>query len=174
MQQWEPASFLVNDGNLGSHCNSDLEYHPRGSDSFRVRFTQVPEGGLSLEQCSCTHELLVYFTTKQSHYTPWWRRGKGGIAPTRSWPGTRWGEWSASCPGSALPPGTHCAGGRVGPRAGLDIEVRGKSSCFCRGSNLNRPVVQSAVRHYIMWDFKFSRRRVWSSDLSSGMYCRVK
>jgi hypothetical protein len=22
-----------------------------------------------------------------------------------------------------------------------------------------------------MWDFKFSRRRVWSSDLSSGMYC---
>jgi hypothetical protein len=25
-----------------------------------------------------------------------------------------------------------------------------------------------------MWDFKFSRRRVWSSELSSGMYCRVK
>jgi hypothetical protein len=25
-----------------------------------------------------------------------------------------------------------------------------------------------------LWDFKFSRRRVWSSDLSSGMYCRVK
>jgi hypothetical protein len=24
-----------------------------------------------------------------------------------------------------------------------------------------------------MWDFKFSRRRVWS-ELSSGMYCRVK
>jgi hypothetical protein len=24
----------------------------------------------------------------------------------------------------------------------------------------------------IMWDFKFSRRRVWSSE-SSGMYCRV-
>jgi hypothetical protein len=31
------------------------------------------------------------------------------------------------------------------------------------------------IRHPIqMWDFKFSRRRVWSSDLSSGMYCRVK
>jgi hypothetical protein len=26
----------------------------------------------------------------------------------------------------------------------------------------------------IMWDFKFSRRRVWCSELSSGMYCRVK
>jgi hypothetical protein len=25
-----------------------------------------------------------------------------------------------------------------------------------------------------MWDFKFSRRRVWSSESSSGMYCRVK
>jgi hypothetical protein len=26
----------------------------------------------------------------------------------------------------------------------------------------------------IMWAFKFSRRRVWCSELSSGMYCRVK
>jgi hypothetical protein len=26
----------------------------------------------------------------------------------------------------------------------------------------------------IMWDFKFSRRRVWCSELSSGIYCRVK
>jgi hypothetical protein len=25
-----------------------------------------------------------------------------------------------------------------------------------------------------MWDFKFSRLRVWCSELSSGMYCRVK
>jgi hypothetical protein len=25
-----------------------------------------------------------------------------------------------------------------------------------------------------MWYSKFSRRRVWSSELSSGMYCRVK
>jgi hypothetical protein len=25
-----------------------------------------------------------------------------------------------------------------------------------------------------MWDFKFSRRRVWCSELSSGIYCRVK
>jgi len=28
--------------------------------------------------------------------------------------------------------------------------------------------------HFKLWDFKFSWRRVWSSDLSSGMYCRVK
>jgi arylamine N-acetyltransferase len=25
-----------------------------------------------------------------------------------------------------------------------------------------------------IWDFKFSRRRVWCSELSCGMYCRVK
>jgi hypothetical protein len=25
-----------------------------------------------------------------------------------------------------------------------------------------------------MWDFKFSRRRVWCSEMSSGLYCRVK
>jgi hypothetical protein len=41
------------------------------------------------------------------------------------------GEWSASRPDRALPPGkgppsTHCTGGWVGLRAGLDTEVRGK------------------------------------------------
>jgi hypothetical protein len=29
-------------------------------------------------------------------------------------------------------------------------------------------------REQVMKDFKFSRRRVWCSELSSGMYCRVK
>jgi hypothetical protein len=53
---------------------------------------------------------------------------------------------------AALYPGertlvTHCTGGWVGLRAGLDIEVRGKTLCACRGSNLDRPVVQSVVRH---------------------------
>jgi hypothetical protein len=42
------------------------------------------------------------------------------------------GEWSASRPGRIYPrgraPGTHCTGGWVGPRAGLDAEVRGKIS----------------------------------------------
>jgi hypothetical protein len=41
------------------------------------------------------------------------------------------GEWSASRPGRAFTPGertagTHCTGGWVGPRAGLDTEARGK------------------------------------------------
>jgi hypothetical protein len=46
------------------------------------------------------------------------------------------------------PPGTHCTGGWVGIRAGLDKEDRGKILCPCRGSNLDHPVVQSVDRHY--------------------------
>jgi hypothetical protein len=36
------------------------------------------------------------------------------------------GQRHAPAPGERTP-GTHCTGGWVGPRAGLDIEVRGKS-----------------------------------------------
>jgi hypothetical protein len=53
----------------------------------------------------------------------------------------------ALCPGEGTP-GTHSTGVWVGLRAGLDTEVRGKILCPCRGSNLDRPVVQSVVRHY--------------------------
>jgi hypothetical protein len=80
--------------------------------------------------------------------------GRGGIAPTHSRPRELdRGEWSASRPGRALPPGertpgTYCTGGWVGPRAGLDTEVRGKILCPRRGSNADRPVVQPVVRHY--------------------------
>jgi hypothetical protein len=48
-------------------------------------------------------------------------------------------------------PGTHCTGGWVGPRAGLDTDARGKTLCPRRGSNLDRPVVQPVVRHYTAW-----------------------
>jgi hypothetical protein len=63
------------------------------------------------------------------------------------------GEWSASRTGRALPsgkgpPGTHWTEVWVGPRAGLDTEATGKILCLCRGSNIDRPVLQSVVRHY--------------------------
>jgi hypothetical protein len=47
--------------------------------------------------------------------------------------------------------GIHCTKGFVGPRAGLDTEVREKILCLCRGSNPDRLVVQSVVRHYTYW-----------------------
>jgi hypothetical protein len=36
-------------------------------------------------------------------------------------------------------PGTHCTGGWVGPRAGLNAGARRKILCSCRGSNPDRP-----------------------------------
>jgi hypothetical protein len=49
---------------------------------------------------------------------------------------------AAFCSGERTP-GTLCTGGWVGPRAGLDTEARGKKSFrLCRGSNLDRPVIQ--------------------------------
>jgi hypothetical protein len=74
--------------------------------------------------------------------------GREGRAPTHSWPRTRWG-WVVSV--TPPPPGTHCTGGWVGLRAGLDTKVRGKILCPYRGSNPDRPVVQSVVRQYITW-----------------------
>jgi hypothetical protein len=43
------------------------------------------------------------------------------------------------------PPGTHCTGGWVDPRAGLEAEVRGKILCLCRGSNPGRPVCSETL-----------------------------
>jgi hypothetical protein len=57
---------------------------------------------------------------------------------------------AALCPGERTH-GTHCTGGWVGPRAGLDTEATGKILCYCRGSNPDRPVVQSVARHYTAW-----------------------
>jgi hypothetical protein len=57
---------------------------------------------------------------------------------------------AALCPGERTP-GTHCTGGWVGPRAGLDTEDRGKILCPCRRSNPDRPDVQPVVRHYTTW-----------------------
>jgi hypothetical protein len=79
--------------------------------------------------------------------------GRRDIAPTHSWSqhcmgvsGQRHAP-AALCPGERIP-GTHCTGGWGRLRAGLDTEVRGKILCPCRGSNPDRPVVQSVVRHY--------------------------
>jgi hypothetical protein len=67
--------------------------------------------------------------------------------------GARWGRvWSASRPGRALAWGKdpryplHKRLGGPQSRSGQRLEE--KSFRLCRGSNLDRPVVQSIVRHY--------------------------
>jgi hypothetical protein len=89
-----------------------------------------------------------------SHYTPHGRLGGEEVHLLLILDlGTRWG-WMVSVtplprisPGERTP-GAHCTGGWVGPRAGLDLEVRGKFSSLCRGSSLDRPVAQPVTRHY--------------------------
>jgi hypothetical protein len=73
------------------------------------------------------------------------------------------GEWSASRPRDRTPPRTHCTGGWVGPRAGLDTEARGKILCLCWVSNLDRLVVQSVARHYTDW-------ATWLLSVTSTIY----
>jgi hypothetical protein len=46
---------------------------------------------------------------------------------------------AALCP-QGKDPGTHCTGGWVGLRAGLDAEAGRKLLCLCWGSNPGRPV----------------------------------
>jgi hypothetical protein len=64
--------------------------------------------------------------------------------------GTRWGwvvsvtTWPHFTPRGRTP-STHCTGGWVGPRAGLDTEARGKILCLCRESNPSRPVYSQTL-----------------------------
>jgi hypothetical protein len=67
--------------------------------------------------------------------------------------GTRWGEWSASRPGRALAPGKGppvpiVQEARWAPEPVWTQRLGEKSFRLCRGSNLDRPVVQSVARHY--------------------------
>jgi hypothetical protein len=64
-----------------------------------------------------------------------------------------WSEWSASCPGRALPWGEGLPPVAIGQEAGwasavLDTEASGKILYLCRRSDSDSPVVQSIVRHY--------------------------
>jgi hypothetical protein len=110
---------------------------------------------------SSDHAVIGYYMkikkVKQSRYTPWRRLGERSYSSySFSTSALDRGEWSASRPGRAFTPGertpgTHCTGGWVGPRVGMDTEARGKILCPRRGSNPDRPVVQPVARHYTDW-----------------------
>jgi hypothetical protein len=70
--------------------------------------------------------------------------------------GTRWGWVVSVMPRLCFTPRertpcTQWTGGWVGPRAGLDSEVRGKILCLCWGSNLDCLVDHSTAKHYTDW-----------------------
>jgi hypothetical protein len=104
-----------------------------------------------------SYQMTINVKVKPSRYTPWRRLGERKY---RSYSFTTsaldGGEWSASRPGRALPPGK---GPRVpiGEEAGWAPEpvwtqrIEEQSFRLCRGSNLDRPVVQPVVRHYTAW-----------------------
>jgi hypothetical protein len=102
------------------------------------------------------YQKCMYACKKLSRYTPHSRleerRYSSYSFPTLA---LDKGDWSSSRPDRALPgertPGTHCTGGWVSPRAGLDAVDTGKFLCLCRGSNPDRPVVQPVVRHCSDW-----------------------
>jgi hypothetical protein len=67
-------------------------------------------------------------------------------------------------------PGTHCTGGWVGLRACLDTEARAKILCPCRGSNPDRRIVQSVVRHYADWATPVPQILLHKSKRSQEMF----
>jgi hypothetical protein len=96
--------------------------------------------------------MFVFWFLKSSPTTHLWRRRWKRMYSSYSFSTSALDGVSGQrhAPGKG-PPGTHCTGGWVGPRAGLDTDVRGKILCLCQVSNLDRPVNQSVARHYTDW-----------------------
>jgi hypothetical protein len=119
---------------------------------------------------------------KLSHYTPRRRLGERRYSSySFSTTALDGGEWSASCPGHVLPQGkgppvpiVQEAGWAPEPVWTQRLEE--KSVHLCRGSNLDRPVVQPVARHYTDWatrllDYNyhqiyFKRSLLYSNTLS--------
>jgi hypothetical protein len=64
---------------------------------------------------------------------------------------TRWGEWSVSRPGCALSRGKNPRYQSDRRLGGLQSRSGHRGSCLFRGSNLDRPVVQSVARYCTHW-----------------------
>jgi hypothetical protein len=119
----------------GGYCLTD-------SGTFgNIQATQRKLGFHKMLRISSPAELLsasgetpyykgLFIKVTQSHNTPIVEQGvRERIAPTHSWPrhkfGVRGQRHAPARPGKRTP-GTHCTGGWVGLRAGLDTEARRK------------------------------------------------
>jgi hypothetical protein len=111
-----------------------------------------------MDRCWFSKRILVTLTkskkqAKQSRYTPCRRLG-GEVLIHDLGTKSRWVVSVTPRPrftSGETTLGTHWTGGWVDPRAGMNTADRGKILCPCRESNPDRPVVQSAVRHYTDW-----------------------
>jgi hypothetical protein len=123
----------------------------------RATYTGLDHSEYKTNQSSQNIKLAINSFKKKAKAVPLHatkaRGVRRGIAPLILDLGTRWG-WLVSgtprprfSPGERTP-GTHCRGGWVGPRAGLDTDAKGKIPFLCRGSNIDRPVVKPVARLY--------------------------
>jgi hypothetical protein len=138
---------------LCSHCSHCEWFNQRKKLTKGVVSCKRISPSLVRLQDSCLRNTWMEFVNKSSpatrHGGAWGDRRYSSYSFSTS--ALDGGEWSASRPGRAFTPGTHCTGSWVGPRAGRDTETRGKIRCPCRGSNPDRPVVQPVVRDYTAW-----------------------
>jgi hypothetical protein len=94
---------------------------------------------ISISGCSVTKTGVESYNAMEAH---WGGGGKKLLLVLHL--GTRWGWMVSVTPRPRFTPGertsgTHCTGGWMGSRAGLDAEARRKILCPCRGSNPDRP-----------------------------------
>jgi hypothetical protein len=129
------------------------------SDMTRASYTAPLPWQQHLAACWPGHHHSVFrnkSNVKQSHYTP--RRSLGGrryssysflTSALDGVSGQR--KVQAAIYTRKRTPCTHWIGGWAGSGAGLHKEVRGKILFLSRGSNPDRPIVQSAIRRYTDW-----------------------
>jgi hypothetical protein len=137
----------------------DLTKHSDGKD-MTERFRK--QTSLSAQLPFWTNKKTIRFhlvtkKRKQSHYTPesaWAERRYSSYSFSTS--ALNGGGWSASRPGRALAPGKGPpvpTGKEAGwaPQPVWTQRLEEKSFRLCRGSNLDRPVVQPVATHYTDW-----------------------
>jgi hypothetical protein len=121
--------------------------------------TQTGFYSLSSPKRFCWHSDVWFYVKRQSSPTThlWRRRGRGRYSSySFTTSAVDGGEWSASRPGRALPPGKRPPvpivqeAGWV-PEPVWTQRIEEKFSYLGRGSNLDSPVVQVVVRHYTGW-----------------------
>jgi hypothetical protein len=128
---------------------------------FAVRGQRLTAWAMARPRCSLTE---IFCKVKQSNNTPWRRRGERRYSSYTFMTSTLEGMiGQRHAPAALYPRGKEhrypFSRSWVGLRAGLDTEARGK--VLCRGSNLNRPVVEPVARHYSDWATRLLSNDMW-------------